>query len=132
MPGAMLKQVLSSVVRRPATLLYPFVKLVMPPRFRGKLHFKQSACIGCKLCMRDCPADAIQIRKVAEKTFEADIDMARCIGCAQCVDSCPKKALEMGLEFELASLKRSTLIETHRDKPAEAPTAPPTPADKAD
>lgn len=65
----------------------------MPEGFRGKLNFNAKACIGCKLCMRDCPSDAIVIKKVGDKQFEAEIDIAKCIYCAQCADSCHKKAL---------------------------------------
>jgi formate hydrogenlyase subunit 6/NADH:ubiquinone oxidoreductase subunit I len=66
-------------------------------------------CIGCKLCVKDCPSGAITITKVAEKEFEIAIDQARCIYCAQCVDSCQRKVLRSSQEFELASLNRATL-----------------------
>jgi len=74
------------------------------------------------MCMRDCPAGAITIRKVADKVFEADIDLGKCIYCAQCVDSCPKKALEATSEFELASTDREKLKVTFRDKSKDAPS----------
>lgn len=61
------------------------------------------------LCMRDCPSDAITIKKIGEKKFQAEINLARCIYCAQCVDSCPKKALETTKEFELAKFNREKL-----------------------
>ena len=108
-PGKMLKQVISSLFKKPATMLYPFQKTPMPDKFRGKLIFHPEKCIGCKLCMKDCPSNAINIKKVGEKSFVAEIDLAKCIYCAQCVDSCMKKALEASKEFELAALDRGKL-----------------------
>jgi|WetSurMetagenome_2_1015567.scaffolds.fasta_scaffold07185_6 formate hydrogenlyase subunit 6/NADH:ubiquinone oxidoreductase subunit I len=119
-PGKMLEQVLRSVVSKPATVRYPSVKVSMPDRFRGRLAFCAEKCIGCKLCVRDCPSGAIQIRKIADKQFEADIDMAKCIYCGQCVDSCVKKALEITPEFELAQLTRSKLRMTFKGEPPKA------------
>jgi formate hydrogenlyase subunit 6/NADH:ubiquinone oxidoreductase subunit I len=114
-PGKMIKQVLQSIFRKPATLRYPFEKAPMPDKFRGKLKFYPEKCIGCKLCMRDCPSNAIIIKKVNDK-FECEIDLGKCIYCAQCVDSCMKKALEATKEFELASLDREKLkISFHGD-----------------
>jgi formate hydrogenlyase subunit 6/NADH:ubiquinone oxidoreductase subunit I len=108
-PGRMMRQVLSSVFKKPATTQYPFVKKEAVKNFRGKLKFFPEKCIGCKLCMKDCPSDAITITKIGEKKFQAEIDIAKCIYCAQCVDSCPKKALEATPEFELAQLDRGKL-----------------------
>jgi formate hydrogenlyase subunit 6/NADH:ubiquinone oxidoreductase subunit I len=103
-PGAMIMQILSSIFKRPATTRYPHTKAEVPERFRGKIRFKPELCIGCKICMRDCPSNAITITKVGEGRFQCEIDLAKCIYCAQCVDSCPKKALESTNEFELAAL----------------------------
>ncbi len=125
-PGRMFHEVMRSMFRKAATVRYPFVKVQMPARFRGRLKFDASKCIGCKLCMKDCPSGAITIQKVGDKRFEAVFDFARCMYCAQCVDTCPKKALEATGEFELAQLDRGKLIVTFKnDCPVAAAAAAP-------
>lgn len=116
-PGRMLKVVLEHVVKKPATLKYPQEPHAMPKGFRGKIKFYAEKCIGCKMCMRDCPAHAITIRKIDEKKFEAEFDLGRCVYCAQCVDSCLKKALEATEEFELAQLEKGKLKVVFREGP---------------
>jgi len=108
-PGMMIREVLRSAVRPPVTIRYPFVKAQVPKKFRGRLSFNPGSCIGCKICERDCPSAAINIKKIADKKFECDVDLARCIYCGQCVDSCPKKSLATTENFELAALNRETL-----------------------
>jgi formate hydrogenlyase subunit 6/NADH:ubiquinone oxidoreductase subunit I len=108
-PGKMFSQVMDSVFRKPATILYPFVKIEVVNNFRGKLKFDQDKCIGCNICMRDCPSDAIEIVKVEEKKFKAILALDKCIYCGQCTDSCPKDALECTKNFELAQLDRKQL-----------------------
>ena len=123
-PGKMIWEVLRSLGLRPATVLYPSVKVTMPGKFRGRVVVDSDKCIGCKMCVRDCPSDAIVITKVGDKQFEAVIDMSKCIACAQCVDSCPKKALEPTKEVELAQLDKNKLRVVYsyqdvQDKPKE-------------
>jgi formate hydrogenlyase subunit 6/NADH:ubiquinone oxidoreductase subunit I len=108
-PGKIIKQLLYSFIRKPVTVNYPVESKEMPNGFRGKLKFHPDKCIGCKMCMRDCPSGAIEIRKVGEKEFEALINLGKCIYCAQCVDSCFKKALEVTPEYELAQLDSQKL-----------------------
>ena len=105
-PGKMMRQVLASALKKPATVPYPYRKLVMPERFRGKIVADASRCIGCKLCMRDCPSNAIHVTKVGEKRFEIEIDLDKCIYCGQCADSCNKSVLSVSPDYELAQLDR--------------------------
>ena len=110
-PGKMTGEVLKHVAAKPDTVGYPFSPAVMPDRFRGKILFDWKKCIGCHLCEKDCPTDAIKITKVAEKRFEAMFYLDRCIYCAQCVDTCPKDALSVSPAFELAQVDRKKLEE---------------------
>ena len=108
-PGSMLSQVIGSVFRKPATRLYPYEKIEVVDRFRGKLKHDRTRCNGCMLCMKDCPSNAINIIKIGEKEFKAVLSLDKCIFCAQCVDSCSKDALECTKDFELAHFDRKYL-----------------------
>jgi formate hydrogenlyase subunit 6/NADH:ubiquinone oxidoreductase subunit I len=123
-PGAMIEFVLRSLFKKPATVLYPFEEMKMPERFRGRLTFDPAKCIGCLLCVRDCPTEAIQIKKIGEKKFEAEIDLGKCIYCAQCVDVCLKKALAITPEFELAQADRDKLKIVFDVEPEKKPAEP--------
>ncbi len=46
------------------------------------------ACIGCRMCERNCPAGAITV-----ENKKPDIDRDVCIACGMCVVKCPKKVI---------------------------------------
>lgn len=124
-PGKMLGEVLSNAVKVPATSHYPFVKSDKATSYRGKIISYEANCIGCKICMRDCPAGAVTITKVADKKFEVTMELDKCIYCGQCVDSCPKKALAVTSDYELAALDRSKLtVRVNAEIEANAATEP--------
>ena len=54
-------------------------------------HVKQNcskACIGCKICEKNCPFDAIHVVGNIAK-----IDYDKCTNCMICVEKCPTKAI---------------------------------------
>lgn len=105
-----LPEVVANMVKPPATINYPTEKLDSPKDFRGRIIFDSSKCIGCKMCMRDCPAGAILIEPTGvEKKFRCTFLLDSCLFCAQCVDSCPRKALATTTECELACFEREQL-----------------------
>ncbi|MEA1993700.1 MAG: 4Fe-4S binding protein [Euryarchaeota archaeon] len=72
----------------------------IPSKFRGAVSYDRDKCIGCQLCTRVCPSQAIEF-KPEEKKIK--IFMARCTFCSQCVEVCPVNALEMSDNWLLAN-----------------------------
>ncbi len=109
--GTMVPYLLKMLGKKPGTIMYPAVPAKVAEGFRGALKFDSEKCVGCKLCSRVCPANAIEIEKVEgeEKKFKAIVKMDKCVFCGQCVDSCNKKALENTTAFELAASDRASM-----------------------
>lgn len=109
MLGAIIPESLRQLFKKAATNLYPFEKFPVPAGFRGKLVADEPLCIGCKICVRDCPAQALEIVTVAEKSFKVVIYLDRCISCGQCIDSCPKKLFSFLDDHEYSAKSRTEL-----------------------
>lgn len=103
----MIGDVIRSLFKRPVTEMYPFERSLTPEHFRGKLHYDPIACTGCRLCVKDCPANAIELLVVdkANKRFVMRYHIDRCTFCDQCVISCRFKCISLSNnEWELAAL----------------------------
>jgi formate hydrogenlyase subunit 6/NADH:ubiquinone oxidoreductase subunit I len=117
----MLKEVVSQVLRTPATQKYPTVRPKVPEGLRGRQIFDINLCISCGLCASDCPAKAIEMVTVEGKKrplFHLD----RCVFCYQCAESCPRNAIKDSAFFELSSTDKHDLVirpETEQKKRSE-------------
>jgi formate hydrogenlyase subunit 6/NADH:ubiquinone oxidoreductase subunit I len=105
----MLRDVWRSLFRKPATRKYPFERHPAPARLRGVLHFNPEKCTGCGMCIRDCPANAIELLTLDKKNkrFVLRYHIDRCTYCAQCIETCSYNCLEMSNDqWELAALDK--------------------------
>jgi len=107
--GSMIGDILSSLFKKPATVEYPFEKLPTPERYHGKLSWQPEKCTGCQLCIKDCPADALELLVVdkVNKRFVMRYDMDKCTYCAQCIQVCRFNCFNMNEnDWELASIQK--------------------------
>ncbi|KAI8596517.1 NADH dehydrogenase Fe-S protein 8 [Dissophora ornata] len=112
--------VLESFFRPPYTLMYPFEKGALGPRFRGEHALRrypsgEERCIACKLCEAVCPAQAITIEAEpredgSRRTTRYDIDMTKCIFCGFCQEACPVDAIVEGPNYEYATETHEELL----------------------
>ncbi|KAF8238954.1 NADH-quinone oxidoreductase [Tricholoma matsutake] len=112
--------VLENFFRPPYTIMYPFEKGPLSPRFRGEHALRrypsgEERCIACKLCEAICPAQAITIESEARmdgsrKTTRYDIDMTKCIYCGFCQEACPVDAIVETQNQEFSTETREELL----------------------
>lgn len=108
--GMMIRDMLRSSTRKPATEFYPAEKRPAIEQFRGLVHWNPELCTGCGLCVKDCPADAIELITLdkANKRFVMHYRADRCIFCGQCVYNCRFGCIQQSAEdWELARHDRS-------------------------
>jgi formate hydrogenlyase subunit 6/NADH:ubiquinone oxidoreductase subunit I len=107
--GIMVSDVVRSFFTKPVTRRYPFDRKEAPEAFRGKLLWDLSNCTGCQLCIRECPANAIELIVIdkATKRFVMCFHADRCTYCGQCAINCRFKCLRLShKEWELAALSK--------------------------
>lgn len=111
----------SNIFKKRATQQYPSVPATVAEGFRGKQVLNLEKCIGCSLCSRECPANAIEMVEVEGKKRPL-IHLDRCVFCYQCADSCPRGVFESSKIFELAVTDKRTLV--IKPLPVAAPVQP--------
>jgi NAD(P)H-quinone oxidoreductase subunit I len=113
---ALFSDLARSAFRRPVTERYPFEKRPAPLTLRGKLHWDPERCTGCTLCVKDCPAEAIDFFTLdkANKRFVFRYHADRCTYCGQCAYSCRFDCIDLAdEEWELAAGNRDAFVVTY-------------------
>lgn len=94
--------------------------VLTPEGFRGRVGYDKSACIGCKMCIKVCPANAIES---LEEEKKVQFHMDRCCFCAQCTEICPVSCIWMTHDFAFSSYDRKAEIVTDSGKKPVAPAS---------
>ncbi|MDY7039561.1 MAG: 4Fe-4S binding protein [Chloroflexota bacterium] len=114
----LLPELWRTLFTRPITVRFPFAPLKLPPYFRGKVTIDDPhLCRGCGLCVRDCPAFALELERESDASnpskrgeqFRLIHYHDRCAYCGQCEASCKAGAIRLVGEFVSAETDRDTL-----------------------
>lgn len=89
----LLNAVIEAMIKPSETVAYPFAPLDLPEGYRGAIVFETDKCTGCGLCVRDCPAEALQLIKKSREEYTLLHYPARCAYCGQCEVSCRHSAI---------------------------------------
>ena len=79
---------LASIMRQPPPLLNPVHGSEVP---RTLASIDENWCIGCTLCIKACPTDAI----LGANKLMHTVIAAHCTGCELCVPVCPVDCIEL-------------------------------------
>lgn len=115
----LLPELWRTLLTRPITVRFPFAPLELPPRFRGKVVVEPALCKGCGLCVRDCPAFALELERESDalspsqgrEKFRLIHHHDRCAYCGQCEASCQFGAIVLVNEFVQATSQRDALTQ---------------------
>lgn len=65
-----------------------FVKCISKEKGASLKNICSAGCIGCKICEKNCPKDAIHVIDNV-----AQIDYEKCVNCGICAGKCPKQII---------------------------------------
>lgn len=117
---SLLHAIIDAVIASPDTVGYPFGELVLPEGYRGAIVIDPDKCIGCGICVRDCPTGALQLEKKSRDEFKLIHYPARCAYCGQCEDSCRHGAIGHSNALVGATTKPRELVVVLKEKNGEA------------
>lgn len=78
---------------------------------RSVIEVAEGLCIGCGLCLPDCPTRALVIPDGTSHL----LDDRLCDGCGACVDACPEEALHL-VERDVRAFDLTRVIERVRSE----------------
>ncbi len=87
------RHLLRMLRRGRATVDLPLDEAAVAPSFQGAILVDMSLCRGCGLCVRACPADALELSGRRGEDLLMRIYHDRCAVCGLCELACPAGAI---------------------------------------
>jgi NADH-quinone oxidoreductase subunit I len=111
--GRAYKEAVKRLTGKPYTIHYPFVDVKAFKGYRGRISLQINKCIGCGLCSRVCPANAIEMvpdERVKPAGKRPHFKLPECCYCALCAEYCPKEAIELTTDYHLYGFKKEDVV----------------------
>lgn len=95
----LVKEIMRTFFTLPTTIDLPSseVSQHFHENYRGRLEGDSEHCVGCAICVRICPIDALTMEHTqnenSQRSYRLHYDFSRCAYCGLCVDSCPHNAI---------------------------------------
>ena len=114
---SIIKEVLANFFKKPATIEYPRkASIEVEKDLRGMFYADLRLCTGCSLCAIECPAKAIEMKKLPEdvklkhnpRGLYPVVNYMSCVFCYRCVRVCPVSAFITTPVHQLSSTKEVT------------------------
>jgi len=105
----LLPQIWRALKQGPRTVKYPFGPAELPEGYRGRVVIRAENCRGCSMCVRDCPASALELERNGRDAYRLIYHPERCAYCGQCELSCNFDAIYMTNEFVPGEPERDAL-----------------------
>jgi len=102
-------KLVKNLYKKPMTLVFPQEALPPIEYYRGRQLLDTEKCVGCGMCSRVCPNDAIVMVEFEGKKCP-QINLGKCCFCALCAENCPTKALKMTGEVFIAGYDKSFAV----------------------
>ncbi|MEM0340296.1 MAG: 4Fe-4S binding protein [Acidilobaceae archaeon] len=115
---SLLAEVIRSLFKKPSTVEYPKVSLSIEPDSRGVHYADLNKCVGCSLCMLNCPSQCISMENLPSgiqlkhnrKGIYPVVNYLSCVFCYRCVKVCPLGAFITTNVIQTVSVRSSKVL----------------------
>lgn len=107
---SVLRDAIKHLLSKPSTVEYPKTATLVEADYRGAHYPDLNRCVGCSLCMINCPSQCISMERLPEgvqlkhnrRGVFPVVDYRSCVFCYRCVKVCPFGAFVTTNEYRLA------------------------------